>query len=88
MRLTFQILLLTWVVAISGCATGSSPQYAEVPGPSKVKSKPVVKPSNAITGRVVSFNVVGRFAILPVMALDGLTTGLDFTLEGPGTSAY
>lgn len=64
MRLMFQILLLTFVVAVSGCASKSSPQYSEVPAPSKPRPKPVVKPSNAITGRVVSFNVVGRFAIL------------------------
>jgi hypothetical protein len=64
MRLTFQILLLTLVVAVSGCATKGDPQFGEIPAASKPRTKPVVKPSDALVGRVVQFNVVGRFVIL------------------------
>lgn len=64
MRLTFQILLLTLVVAVSGCATKVSPEYGEVPPASKIRTKPVVKSSDALSGRVVRFSVVGRFVIL------------------------
>lgn len=64
MRQSFQILVLALVIALSGCATKNDPKYTEVPPPSNPKVKPVIKPTTAITGKVVSFNVVGRFAIL------------------------
>jgi len=66
MRLTFQILLLAFVVAVSGCASKKSTGGGKVPGPSKaaISATPIVKPSNELVGKVVSFNAVGRFAVL------------------------
>ena len=66
MRLTIQLLLLALVVVISGCASGPEPVFGEVPGPSGGVSggQPVVKASDILTGKVVSFNSVGRFVVL------------------------
>ena len=66
MRLTFQLLLLAFVVAIAGCASKKSTSSGDVPSPSKgtKADKPIIKPSDLLTGKVVSFNTVGRFAVL------------------------
>ena len=66
MRSTLGILLLAFSACLTGCASKHNTNYSEVPPPSKQgqPSKPIVKPSNALTGKVVSFNAVGRFAIL------------------------
>lgn len=61
MRLTIQLLLLAFVVAVSGCASPkgkAEPKFTDVPG------QPVVKASDALTGKVASYNSVGRFAVL------------------------
>ena len=66
MRLTFLILLVAFAVAGPGCASKHPPVYSDVPRPAKVAppSKPVITPSTAVTGKVVRFNQVGRFAVL------------------------
>lgn len=63
MRTTNVLTLLGAALLIAGCASNQEPKFAEVPGgPSP--SNPVVKPANALTGKVVSYNRVGRFAVI------------------------
>ena len=66
MRLTIQFLSLACVLALSGCASNKSPKFSDVPGPSTgaAGTQPVVKPSDVLTGKVATFNSVGRFAVL------------------------
>lgn len=66
MRLTFHVCVLAFVVAVSGCASKKGAAAGETTNPPKAAkgSKPIIKPSDALTGKVVSFNAVGRFAVL------------------------
>lgn len=66
MRLTFQILLLVGLLAVTGCAgkKNGPPGAAPKAGKAAPDTKPIIKPSDALIGQVVSFNVVGRFAVL------------------------
>lgn len=67
MRPTIQLLLLAFMVAFSGCAHKKSSDSGNVPPPSKkgaTTGKPIVKPSDLLTGKVVSFNTDLRFAVL------------------------
>ena len=66
MRLTIQLLLISCVAALSGCSWNKPPKFSDVPGlPAEAPvGQPVVKPSDALTGKLVTFNVVGRFAVL------------------------
>ena len=97
MRLTFQLFLLAFVVAVSGCASKKTAKSGAVPPPAKsaAKDKPIIKASDLLTGRVVSFNMVGRFAVLnfPVLRMppvdqtlflyrDGLKVG-EVKITGP-----
>lgn len=65
MRLTIPLFLFAFAVAVSGCKS-KSPGYAEVPPPTKagVSGKPIIKSADLLTGKVVSYNAIGRFAIL------------------------
>ncbi len=63
MRLTFQLLLVALVVIVSGCATNKEAKFADLPG-APTPDQPVVKPANAIVGKVASYNSIGRFAVL------------------------
>jgi hypothetical protein len=68
MRLTFQVLLLTGVVACSGCSwfRHEPAKYDDVASTSASAAgkKPIVKASDELVGRVVRFNTIGRFAVL------------------------
>lgn len=60
-----QLLVLMLGLSLAGCATKKSAKAAVADGsPTSASTKPVVKPSNMMTGKVVSFNGVGRFAVL------------------------
>ena len=64
MRLTIHLLLFAFAVAVSGCR--SKPHaYADVPPPSKgiSNAKPIIKSADVLNGKVVSYNVIGRFVI-------------------------
>ena len=66
MRLTIRFSLVALAVALCGCASDQKPKFADVPGPSDgmTGGQPVVKPSDALTGKVVTYNAVGRFTVL------------------------
>ena len=96
MRLTFQVLLLGVLVAFTGCKS-HAPNYDAVPAPvtKTSSSRPIVKPSDELVGKVVSFNGIGRFAVLnfPVTRMpavgqtlflyrDGLKVG-EIKITGP-----
>jgi len=46
-----------------GCSSSKDPKFAEIPGGPSA-ANPVVKPANIISGKVASYNRVGRFAVL------------------------
>lgn len=63
MRLIIQLLGFGAALVICGCASNKEAKYSDVPGvPSP--DNPVVKPATAISGKVSSYNSVGRFAVL------------------------
>ena len=66
MRFIFQLCLLAFAVAVSGCAGKPAAKSGGVTPPPKraTSNQPVVKPSNELTGKVISFNAVGRFGVL------------------------
>jgi hypothetical protein len=80
MRLTIRLLVLAFLVAVSSCASNKSSKpanYGDVPGPSPatpLPDQPIVKPSAVLTGKVVSFNAVGRFTVLsfPLTRMPGI----------------
>lgn len=93
MRLKSQVLLLASVMAFCGCS--SSHQKSAVYNDSAPAGKPIVKPSDELVGKVVSFNAIGRFAVLnfPVTRMpaigqtmflyrDGLKVG-EIKITGP-----
>jgi len=85
------------MVTIAGCASKPGPKFADLPDSSKptAQTKAIVKPSDALIGKVVSYNNVGRFAVLnfPVIRMpaidqvlfvyrDGLKVG-ELKITGP-----
>lgn len=86
MRLKLHLLLLACVVAIAGCASKKSSEFGDVPGPSPAVTagNPIVKPSAVLNGKVVSFNTVGRFAVLnfPMTRMPGLDQTLFLYRDG------
>jgi hypothetical protein len=66
MRVITHLLGLSAVILLAGCASKPAPQYGDVPGASKGTGadSPVVRPSNELAGKVVSFNSIGRFVVL------------------------
>ena len=60
MRLPLSLLLVSLAAVLSGCASNPEPKFADVPTP----DQPVVKSANALTGKVASYNSIGRFAVL------------------------
>ena len=74
------------MVAIAGCASKHAPKFADLPDASKptAGTKPIVKASTALTGKVVSFNTVGRFAVLnfPVLRMPAIDQVLFVYREG------
>jgi len=67
MRLSIQCGLILSAALLGGCAS-SEPKFTEVPGVTTGAKAPadpvVVKTDEVLTGRVVSANARGRFAIL------------------------
>ena len=86
MRLTFQVLLLAVVIAVSGCASKKPAGSSDVPGLTATvpAGKPIVKPSDVLNGKVVSFNTVGRFAVLnfPMTRMPGIDQTLFLYRDG------
>ena len=96
MRLLITPLMAVTVVFLAGCAS-TEPKFAEVPGISNAspdakatttKTAPakaaVVKPDDSLTGRVVSANPRGRFAILnfPVNRMPAVDTKMFIYRDG------
>ena len=63
MRLPIQVLLVAAVIVVAGCASNKEPEYSDVPSV-PTPENPVVKPAEALTGKVVSYNSVGGFTVL------------------------
>ena len=63
MRMTKSLSLLGAVVLMTGCASNKDAKYADVPG-APTQENPVVKSANVISGKVMSYNKVGRFAVV------------------------
>lgn len=65
MRLTFHLLALACVFAVAGCKSKPA-EFSDVPEVSRAgaDNKPVVRSSNALAGKVVSFNSVGGFVVV------------------------
>lgn len=83
MRLIAPLLALACVIAVSGCKSKPA-QFSDVPGFSASNGKPVVKPSDALLGKVISFNGVGRFAVLsfPITRMPAVDQKLSVYREG------
>lgn len=62
MRLKSQVLLLGGLLAFCGCS--STHHNSAVYNDAGPVGKPIVKASDELTGKVVSFNAIGRFAVL------------------------
>jgi hypothetical protein len=65
MRLTRHLPLLALVIAVSGCKSGT-PELAEVPPPSQgpASTRPIIKSADSVTGKVISYNAIGRFVVV------------------------
>ena len=63
MRFTFQLLVLTATAALCGCASQQEAKYDSVPGV-PTPDNPVVKSATGISGKVASYNSIGRFTVL------------------------
>ena len=66
MRLTSHLLLLALALAIVGCKS-KPPEFAEVPPPSQGvagNTKPIIKSADSVTGKVISYNAIGRFVVV------------------------
>jgi hypothetical protein len=83
MQVTIQLLLLALALVISGCATNKEPKYAELPG-LPTPDQPVVKPANVITGKVASYNAIGRFVVLNFPLTQMATVGQTLFLYRDG----
>lgn len=83
MRLTFQTLFAAAAIAMAGCASNKEPKYADVPGV-PTPENPVVKPAEVLTGKVVSYNSVGGFAVLnfPVTKMPAVGQKLSLYRDG------
>jgi hypothetical protein len=93
MRLIIQVSAILVVALLTGCA-GNKAKFAEIPGVTDTAGKPttnkssnpavVVKPNDALTGRVVSANARGRFAILnfPITRMPAIGDTLFIYREG------
>lgn len=87
MRLSIQCGLILSVVVLGGCAS-REPKFAEVPGGTSEAKAPavpvVVKTDEVLTGRVVSANARGRFAILnfPITRMPAVGDGLQVYRSG------
>ena len=66
MRVIIHMVLIATVPLLAGCASRPAPKFGDASGsaPTSGKESPVVRPSNELAGKVVSFNAVGRFAVL------------------------
>ena len=63
MRLITQLGLLTLLLVVSGCHWFKPAKPVAAPG-AMSNGQPVVKASDELAGKVVSFNTVGRFVVL------------------------
>jgi hypothetical protein len=83
MRLTIHLLLVAAAVVMAGCASNKEPEFADVPSLPSAEN-PVVKPAEALTGRVVSCNSVGGFAVLnfPVTKMPAVGQKLSLYRDG------
>ena len=84
--MTFQAISLAFVVVVSGCASNPTENSGASGNPPKATAsgRAVVKPSDALTGKVVSYNVVGRFAVLnfPVTRMPAMDQTLFLYRDG------
>jgi hypothetical protein len=62
MRNMTHVFLVAAVVAVAGCASNQEPKYADLGTPTP--QNPVVKSADDLTGRIASYNSIGRFAVL------------------------
>jgi len=63
MRLPHSLFLVFLAAVLAGCASNKEPKFADMPdAPSP--EQPVVKSANALSGKVASYNSIGRFAVL------------------------
>jgi hypothetical protein len=91
MRLLIPLSAVVVTVLLAGCAS-QEPKFTEVPGISNsspnAKAAPtkaaVVKPDDSLTGRVVSANARGRFAILnfPINRMPAVDTKMFIYRDG------
>jgi hypothetical protein len=63
MQITTRVLLVAAAVAIAGCASNKEPKYADIAG-TPTPQNPVVKSADGLTGKIASYNSIGRFAVL------------------------
>jgi len=63
MRLTIGSLVVALALGIAGCASNKDAKYSEVPG-TPTADHPIVKSADVLNGKVVSYNSIGRFAVL------------------------
>lgn len=84
MRVIFRLALTTAVIALAGCASRQDARYASPSELIKSQPKPIVKPSDVITGTVISVNAVGRFVVLsfPVIRMPAVGQTLFLYREG------
>jgi len=77
------MFLVGAAILIAGCASNKEPKYSDVPGGPN-PGNPVVKPANAISGKVISYNKVGRFAVLnfPITQMPPVGQKLSLFREG------
>jgi hypothetical protein len=83
MRMIKTLVPLAIAMLMAACSSTKEAKFADLPGgPSP--SNPVVKPANAISGKVVSYNRVGRFAVLnfPVTQMPAVGQALPLFRDG------
>jgi len=83
MRMIKTLVPLAIAMLMAACSSTKDAKFADLPdGPST--SNPVVKPANAISGKVVSYNRVGRFAVLnfPVTQMPAVGQTLPLFRDG------
>jgi hypothetical protein len=85
MRLTIPLSLLALCVAVAGCKSkpATGPEAAP-PAQGTAAPKTIIKSADALTGKVVSYNSIGRFVILnfPVTRMPKVGQTMSLYREG------